>query len=455
METIKKACKKLLLLFFIAISFSSVAQNCPADFDYTISGDTVVFQNISPNVNINDNFQWNLGDGTTLLLNNVLHLYNSEGIYNVCLTRTNLLAFPPCIDSICKEVVFCVDCVWPGDANRNKISNNVDVLYVGLAYGATGAQRTIDTATNWSPKISSVLWQDINLIDLNFVSGVNYKHADCDGNGVINEDDLLPIDRNYNQTYNKRATPDCLDINDVPLYFEILYDSIEVSSAVQIAIKLGNNARPAIDAYGIAFTLGYDTHLIDSGTITIDYANTGFKINSGDTIIHLNKFFSTDGQIETAVSRTNQNGKIISGETIGIISFVMEDNLAQKRNNLYDYLHLYFTDVYLIASDESRIPVCAFTDSVLVFERILGMGQLSASSLKIYPNPTNNLLNIESKKENIQAVNIYNLTGENVLSSLQHHSNIITLSIENIPTGLYFIEVQTSGGLVVKKLLKD
>src|SRR5690606_18470882 len=172
-----------------------------------------------------------------------------------------------CIDSVCKEVLFCIDCVWPGDANKDKTSNNVDVLYAGLAYGSTGAQRTIDTATNWAPKISSVLWQDINLIDLNFASGVNYKHADCDGNGVIDENDLLPIERNYKQSYNKRQTPDCVNINDVPLYFEILYDSIEVSSSVQIAIKLGTNSIPAIDAYGIAFTLHYDAHLIDSNSV--------------------------------------------------------------------------------------------------------------------------------------------------------------------------------------------
>jgi hypothetical protein len=448
-------CKKLLLIFFLAASMNSHAQTCDVDFDYTISGDTVIFQNLSSGININDVFQWDLGDGTTLLLNNVLHLYTTEGIYNVCLIRTNLLAVPPCIDTVCKEVVFCVDCVWPGDANRDYTSNNVDVLYVGLAYGSTGAARTIDTATNWAPKISSVLWTDINLLELNFLNGANYKHADCDGNGTVDENDLLPIDRNYNQTHNKRQIPACVDINDVPLYFEILFDSIEVSSPVQIAIKLGTNAIPATDAYGIAFTLGYDVHLIDSNTIYIDYSNTGFKINAVDMIIHLNKYFKTDGQIETAVSRTNQNGKIITGETIGYINFVMEDNLAQKTNNLYDYLHLYFSDVYLIASDETVIPVCAFSDSVLVYQRISGIQKMSANdNWKIYPNPSADLLNIESDKDEILSINIYNIIGDVVFSFADSPFKKITLSMENISEGLYFIEIQTANKSGLKKFLK-
>lgn len=457
MSLLKKICYKLLLVFIITFSQNGFAQNCDVDFDYTISGDTVYLQNLSSGIGINDNFQWNLGDGTFLFLNNVLHLYNAEGVYNVCLTRTNLLAIPPCIDSVCKEVVFCIDCVWPGDANKNKISNNVDVLYVGLSYGASGAARSTDTTTNWAPKVSSVLWTDINLQALNFLNGANYKHADCNGDGTVNENDLLPIDRNYNQTYNKRQTPDCLDINDVPLYFEILYDSIEVSSTVQIAIKLGTTAIPATNAYGIAFTLGYDTYLIDSNSIFIDYNNTGFKIASTDTILQLNKYFKPDGQIETAVCRTNQTGKIIAGETIGYINFVMEDNLAQKTNNLYDYLRLYFSNVYLIANDETRIPVCAFNDSVLVFQRILGLGghNNNVEDWKIYPNPSNSILYVECANSEIHSINIYSVIGENIISISNKLSNKTLVSIDTLENGIYFIEIKTSQGVSTKRFIKQ
>jgi hypothetical protein len=452
----QKGLNKILLLFFlIMISLNSKSQTCAVDFDYTISGDTVTFQNLSPNVIINDVFEWNLGDGTIVLLNNLLHSYTTEGVYNVCLKRTNILAIPPCVDSICKEVVFCVDCVWPGDANKDKTANNVDVLNVGVGYGSTGASRTMDTTTNWAEKVSSILWVDINSNALDFINGSNYKHADCDGNGVIDEADLLPIERNYDQTHNKRRTPACVNINDVPLYFEISYDSIEVSSVVQIAIKLGTVTIPAVDAYGIAFTLSYDAHLIDSNNLSINYDSTGFKIAQSDTIIKLNKYFKTDGQIETAVCRTNQTGKIITGETIGVINFVMEDNLAQKRNNLTDYLHLSYFDVYLIASDETLIPVCAFTDSVLVYQKITGMNKMiKVDDWKIYPNPSNNLLNIETNKDEILSINIINLLGENIFTHDNINAAKISLSLEGISEGMYFVEIESKNGYGLKKFFK-
>jgi hypothetical protein len=447
---------RLLLLFFLTIiSFGSKSQSCFVDFNYTVTGDTVIFQNLSPGININDAFTWKLGDGTVSLLNSLLHIYSNEGIYNVCLTRTNLLAIPPCSDSICKDIVFCVDCVWPGDANKNKTANNVDVLNVGVGYGSTGAARTTDTTTNWAEKVSDVLWLDINSNVLDFINGANYKHADCDGNGIIDSMDLLPIIRNYDQTHNKRQTPACVNINDVPLYFEILYDSIAVSSPVQIAIKLGTNAIPANDAYGIAFTLHYDTELVDSNSISIDYSNTGFRIQPTDTIIKLNKYFKPDGQVETAVCRTNQTGKFMASETIGVINFVMEDNLAQKRSNLYDYLHLSYSDVYLIASDETLIPVCALTDSVLVYQTVTGTNRMmNASEWKIYPNPTENLLNIENDKMELLSVRVLNLIGENILSIKKIHSNKVSLSLNNISEGMYFVEIQTENGQLLKKILK-
>ncbi|MEX2589997.1 MAG: T9SS type A sorting domain-containing protein [Chitinophagales bacterium] len=448
--------KLLLYALFLVFALDAKAQ-CDVDFDYVIIGDSVHFENLSSNIGPNDSFEWDLDDGTLLsVIDSLTHSYATEGIYNVCLTRTNLLAVPPCVETVCKDVVFCIDCVWPGDANSDFIADNKDVLYIGLAYGFSGPARTIDTATNWAPKISSTLWLDINSDPLDFATGVNYKHADCDGDGIVNEADLRPLDRNYNQTHNKSRPPACTNINDVPLYFEILYDSIEVGAAVEISIRLGTNNITANEAYGIAYTLHYDRHLVDSSSVEIDYDNTGFKKNPNDTIIHLNKYFDQQAEIETAVSRTNQEGKTLSGQAIGHVFFVMEDNLVQKNSTISEYLHLSFSDVYLIDSAENQIPVCAFSDSVLVYQKVAGTGaHINSNDWKIYPNPANDVLNIEVEEDEISSLNVFNLSGQNVLTVPQLNSGKTRLSLESLPNGLYFIEIRVGDTYGFKKFIKQ
>lgn len=71
--------------------------------------------------------------------------------------------------------------VWPGDADDNGIVDNNDLLPIGLAYGEVGFSRC-NFSNDWKA-IYSQDWTDT------LPSGTNYKHTDCNGNGIINADD--------------------------------------------------------------------------------------------------------------------------------------------------------------------------------------------------------------------------------------------------------------------------
>jgi hypothetical protein len=92
---------------------------------------------------------------------------------------------------------------------------------------------------------------------------------------------------------------------------------------------------------------------------------------------------------------------------------------------------------------------------VLVYQRISGIQKMSANdNWKIYPNPSADLLNIESDKDEILSINIYNIIGDVVFSFADSPFKKITLSMENISEGLYFIEIQTANKSGLKKFLK-
>jgi PKD repeat protein len=57
-----------------------------ADFDYSIDGLEVDFQNLSSNAT---SYDWDFGDGGTSTLTNPIHVYAEDGIYTVTLTVTN------------------------------------------------------------------------------------------------------------------------------------------------------------------------------------------------------------------------------------------------------------------------------------------------------------------------------------------------------------------------------
>jgi len=75
--------------------------------------------------------------------------------------------------------------------------------------------------------------------------------------------------------------------------------------------------------------------------------------------------------------------------------------------------------------------------------------------IKIYPNPTSDVLNIQFRKDTkeVDGIRIYNMMGEMVrtydINQLQ--SDILTLDITNLNTGMYFLEVEVKEEVVAQR----
>jgi hypothetical protein len=74
----------------------------------------------------------------------------------------------------------------------------------------------------------------------------------------------------------------------------------------------------------------------------------------------------------------------------------------------------------------------------------------STQEITIYPNPSKDYINISVENDEIENVQIYNLTGKLVK---QEKSNKI--NINDLPTGMYIIKVETDSGNCIKKVIKD
>lgn len=86
---------------------------------------------------------------------------------------------------------------------------------------------------------------------------------------------------------------------------------------------------------------------------------------------------------------------------------------------------------------------------------ILGIkDQEQLTGLKVYPNPFENRINIELDKSQNLAIEILNIHGELMISKTSNSINT-TIDLEAIPTGIYFISLQSKDSKVVKKILKN
>lgn len=82
-------------------------------------------------------------------------------------------------------------------------------------------------------------------------------------------------------------------------------------------------------------------------------------------------------------------------------------------------------------------------------EKAAGMSNLAAS-IAIYPNPTNSVVTIEAP-EAINSLRVYNYTGQVVVEKVATDANV-EINVENFDSGIYVVEIETTSGIVTKKL---
>ncbi len=80
--------------------------------------------------------------------------------------------------------------------------------------------------------------------------------------------------------------------------------------------------------------------------------------------------------------------------------------------------------------------------------------EFSKSNIRIYPNPTTGIVNINSKRNRIKNVSITNISKQMVYKKTVNGFDI-TIDISNLPKGIYFVNVITKNGNFVEKVIKE
>jgi hypothetical protein len=94
-----------------------------------------------------------------------------------------------------------------------------------------------------------------------------------------------------------------------------------------------------------------------------------------------------------------------------------------------------------------------YIDNIYLHKNTLGTKKFDASNVKIYPNPTKNILTISANSE-IQKVSVRNILGQEVMKA-SPRSNTVSLQTSDLQKGIYMVTTEIDGKLSTSKVIKE
>lgn len=351
------------------------------------------------------------------------------------------------------ENIMCdyIECIYPGDANLDSKANVTDLLNIGFGYGTEGPARP-SASEDWEAQTSQDWAQ-------NTPTGINYKHLDSNGDGLINEIDKNAIGYNYLPEPTFNTTTYDSDVAELSINFNIDTLTIDEDSPnaffVEATIDLGSADAPVEDIHGLSFMLEYGQDLLPPHAISYDYNSESFFGEDSDVLWIDHELYQL-GRNDIALTR--KSGSTTNGYgTIFTTSFVIIVDIIDGRAEEITPFTVRLRSVEVIDSEGSPIPVNEGEAATFFIhdKRTVSSNRSiksKKSPIKLSPNPANTFINIDTENTELQEVNIYDACGNLILSNTISGSNDI-LNISSLNEGLYIVHIRTNEGIQTRKIM--
>ncbi len=236
--------------------------------------------------------------------------------------------------------------VYPGDANRNGLVEASDVLYCGIAYQNSGTTRPNANGT-WTPQ-SSNNWPST-------VLGINNKHQDCDGNGIIDSLDLIIIENNFNNIspalLPKPTSPEAAYYIDViPLSDSIINagGNNYLRRSFDIYLKHKTSSALPVSAKGVSFSIS------NSNSINMYTDITNSSLGNPAELKMVEQYDSATGRLDIGLF-TSSPDKPLNGPVANIIIEELLVGIDVFESKITGDAHILKVDSLEIASGQTVV----------------------------------------------------------------------------------------------------
>ena len=348
--------------------------------------------------------------------------------------------------------------MFPGDTNNDGIANHFDLLPVGVAYGVEGFPRP-GASPNWQPQFQPLPWpQSLP------VSGINLAFLDSDGNGIIDSLDIDAIAFNFDSTQNASQPPPnpyslpdtCFSCPKPDLLITFDRDTAMVKDTFHafLTLRYPPNVLPQFGSLGIAFDLIYvPDNVKDELTKVFPDTMPGdlMFVTATSTLAKAWRAVP-EGMIGFGASGKGQNA-FFAPRPLGVVQIVVEDMIIRSLPVTVQF----WLDAsnFLIINELEQVvcPGSVEVDTIVFLDPVDPVLEPNrwAGGVSISPNPSKNILSIQSVLAQLLEVEVFSTTGTLLRREKMAPAHDATLDVSTLSPGLFFLKIKTSFGWTVKK----
>lgn len=402
---------------------------------------------LSGNSSAGNTYQWRRNDTTIAAATDTSYIATSTGVYN--LITTNGVGCSTHSNSA--SIIVNTDCVWPGDADNNHTVDNTDLLPIGVYYSQTGTPRSVASNT----------WTSFPASDWGVTenpNGIDLKHADCNGDGVIDDNDTLAISQNFSSTHAIASNGNGFRTANPEIYFVTSATNYNAGDLIDVEIWVGNSSVPVSNFYGIAFSINFISSLVQPGTAEFVFA-PGWMGTPGADVITFSKIDVPANTAYGAITRVDHTDVNGYGK---IASFRFRASYSISSGS---FLYLNFTKSVADDALGNNLGLNQINSFLYLSPFATGITHASDSSvpdISIFPNPYSGstTLNYSLTKKSFVNIEVYNILGEKVETLVNtdqaegKYNYSFSAKEKGYNTGVYFVKITMDGKSIMRKIVE-
>ncbi|MDF2438881.1 MAG: C-terminal target protein [Bacteroidota bacterium] len=332
------------------------------------------------------------------------------------------------------------DSVYPGDANRDGITDNTDFLNIAVAAAATGSPRTLQDNL-WYAHYASQ-WPYA------FQDNVNYKHADCNGDGIIDLNDTSAVIQNMTNTH---MVPSFYSVGDEPER-SIVYPALQVVASANYLLPnqqayldlfLVNDSLNPLPLYGLALDVSFDNNLLQPLFNNFTFQNNFLYNNSSEGFDYAR---ITPGLLETAETRFNR-GDTLGGGFLGRFNFRTTGTGTGTADIGFN-----INTVKLINKYGCEIPMGLIPFNPVFVDFALGLNGQAEKGIRVENHSSDGFYIIRMQQHKVYSAIMYNTFGEKVKNT-EAFTDLLRVNTADLATGMYFLELSSVNERIVEKIV--
>ncbi|MBN4052061.1 T9SS type A sorting domain-containing protein [Cytophagaceae bacterium AH-315-L13] len=331
-------------------------------------------------------------------------------------------------DTLCET-----SCVWPGDANGDLAVDHYDILPLGLNFSQNGPGREYET-DHWMA-FPAEDWVDT------LRNGANMKHADCNGDSLVNFDDVNAIKQNFQMPVYKSSSSQKYNSSNPDLYFDVLSTDVAPGSTVEISLMAGRDTNVAL--YGLGFEIMIDPNLYEPNTLALNWDNCWLGTANQDMLV-IKKINEATGNIFAGCVRNNSKNVSSFGE-LARITFTVSNAITDSSG-----FAIQATTSGGVDSSGTEQAFNGSSDTVIVGIPKRWNGP-HRNNVKVYPNPTEGKLYIDLSTNAVFHVQVMDILGKVVWNEQSTFNTKAKLDISSLPEGIYIVRIERENNDVVYK----